>query len=111
MYFLRIHLQLVVFDSLLCRFIAGPCVGYLGVKEKPIVFVQNTFCEKVYQTISKSPNAERVEGLSKQLGWPTREVKRWFKNRRQQSKPSLMRKATESRYCTFFPLFILVEDF
>ena len=83
------------------RFIAGPCVVYLGVKEKPIVFVQNTFCEKVYQTISKSPNAERVEGLSKQLGWPTREVKRWFKNRRQQSKPSLMRKATESRYCSF----------
>lgn len=101
----HVFLQSVVFHSSLCRFIAGPCVRYLGVKEKPIVFVQNTFCEKVYQTISKSPNAERVEGLSKQLGWPTREVKRWFKNRRQQSKPSLMRKATESRYCTLFQLF------
>ena len=80
------------------RFIASPFARFLGVTDKPIVFVPNTFCEKVYRTITKSPNAQRVEGLSKQLGWSTREVKRWFKNRRQQSKPSLMKKATESRY-------------
>lgn len=86
-----------VIFTLPVRFIATPFARYLGVQDKPSVFVPNTFCEKVYQTISKSPNAERIEGLSKQLGWSTREVKRWFKNRRQQSKPSLMRKATESR--------------
>ena len=89
---------LCYFALVFVRFIATPLVRYLGVKDKPTVFVPNTFCEKVYQTISKSPNAERVEGLSKQLGWTTREVKRWFKNRRQQSKSSLLRKATESRY-------------
>ena len=92
------------FPSLLFRFIATPLAGYLGVTEEPIVFVENTFCEKVYQTISKCPNAERVEGLSKQLGWTPREVKRWFKNRRQQSKPSIMRKATESRCVIFWSL-------
>lgn len=86
-----------VIFTLPVRFIATPFARYLGVQDKPSLFVPNTFCEKVYQTISKSPNAERIEGLSKQLGWSTREVKRWFKNRRQQSKPSLMRKATESR--------------
>ena len=89
--------DLDVIFTLPIRFIATPFVRYLGVQDKPSVFVPNTFCEKVYQTISKSPNAERIEGLTKQLGWTTREVKRWFKNRRQQSKPSLMRKATESR--------------
>lgn len=79
------------------RFIAAPFLSYLGLEDKPSSFVPNTFCEKVFQTISKSPNEERVEGLSKQLGWSTYEVRRWFKNRRQQSKPSLMKKATESR--------------
>ena len=90
----------VIFASIIIhfRFIATPVVHYLGVRDKCIVFIPNTFCEKVYQTISKNPGAERLEGLSKQLGWPSREVKKWFKNRQQQSKPSLIRKATESRY-------------
>lgn len=95
---------LIILRFLFERFIAAPFARYLGVKDKPSVFVPNTFCEKVYQTISKSPNAERVEGLSKQLGWTTREVKRWFKNRRQQSKPSLMKKATESSWRFVFYL-------
>lgn len=95
---------LIILRFLFERFIASPFVRYLGVKDKHTVFVPNTFCEKVYQTISKSPNAERVEGLSKQLGWSTREVKRWFKNRRQQSKPSLLRKATESSWRFVFYL-------
>ncbi|XP_058964458.2 ceramide synthase 5 [Pocillopora verrucosa] len=95
---------LIALRFLFERFIATPLAGYLGVTEEPIVFVENTFCEKVYQTISKCPNAERVEGLSKQLGWTPREVKRWFKNRRQQSKPSIMRKATESSWRFLFYL-------
>ncbi|KAJ7386652.1 Ceramide synthase 5 [Desmophyllum pertusum] len=100
-----VAIVLIILRFIFERFIAGPIVvGYIGVEDKPIVFVQNTFCEKVYQTISKSPNAERVEGLSKQLGWPTRDVKRWFKNRRQQSKPSLKRKATESSWRFVFYL-------
>ncbi|XP_073236842.1 ceramide synthase 6-like [Porites lutea] len=99
-----VAIVLIILRFLFEKFIATPFARYLGVQDKPSVFVPNTFCEKVYQTISKSPNAERIEGLSKQLGWSTREVKRWFKNRRQQSKPSLMRKATESSWRFVFYL-------
>lgn len=95
---LPLAIVLIILRLFFERFIATPFIHYLGLKDKPSSFVPNTFCEKVFQTISRSPNEERIEGLSKQLGWSTYEVKRWFKTRRQQLKPSLMRKATESSW-------------
>lgn len=96
-----IHLYLVYIIDELCfcfiRFIASPVVQYLGVKDKIVTLVPNPFCEKVFQTISKQPKHERIEGLSKQLGWSTVQVEKWFRHRRKQSQPSVLTKATETR--------------
>lgn len=91
-------MKLYVFFVFISRLIAGPFVQYLGVKEKKVHFIPNPFCEKVYQTINKFPNQDRIVGLSKQLGWQIRDVERWFRHRRMQAKPSLLKKAKESGY-------------
>ncbi|XP_032241469.2 ceramide synthase 6 isoform X2 [Nematostella vectensis] len=95
---LPIAVALIVLRVAFERLIASPFVQSLGVKDKKINFTPNPFCEKVYQTINKFPPSDRILGLSKQIGWTTREVERWFRHRRMQSKPSLLKKAKESSW-------------
>ncbi|XP_015778470.1 PREDICTED: ceramide synthase 6-like [Acropora digitifera] len=108
---LPLAILLIILRFIFERFIAAPFLNYLGLQDKPSSFVPNTFCEKVFQTISKFPNEERVEGLSKQLGWSKDDVRRWFKSRRQQSRPSLMKKATESSWRFAFYLAVSLYGF
>ncbi|KAK2561304.1 Ceramide synthase 6 [Acropora cervicornis] len=108
---LPLAILLIILRFIFERFIAAPFLNYLGLQDKPSSFLPNTFCEKVFQTISKFPNEERVEGLSKQLCWSKDDVRRWFKSRRQQSKPSLMKKATESSWRFAFYLAVSLYGF
>ena len=79
------------------RFLAVRFCKHIGIKDTPRkVPESNLICEKVFTTVSKNPDEERVKGLSKQLGWTEYQVKLWFARRRNMSKLPIMRKATET---------------
>lgn len=71
------------------RFIAGPCASMLQIQTELSRRAQpNAVLEKVFTSITKSPDSRHSEGLSKQLDWDVRKVQRWFRHRRNQDKPS-----------------------
>ncbi|KAF3856613.1 hypothetical protein F7725_017336 [Dissostichus mawsoni] len=94
--------------SLLClRCVASPCARSLlihpgvGRRAHP-----NAVLEKVFTSITKSPDSRHLDGLSKQLDWEVRKVQRWFRNRRNQDKPSTHTKFCESMWRFTFYLCI-----
>lgn len=46
--------------------------------------------------IPQHPDEKRLEGLSKQLDWDVRTIQRWFRQRRNQEKPSTLARFCES---------------
>ncbi|NXU90578.1 CERS5 synthase, partial [Xiphorhynchus elegans] len=90
-----------------CRFIAKPCALSLGIQDSGAHRAQpNAILEKVFTSITKSPDAKRLEGLAKQLDWDVRKIQRWFRHRRNQDKPSTLRKFCESMWRFTFYLSI-----
>lgn len=82
-----------------CRFIAKPCAINLGIQDSgPHRAQPNAILEKVFTSITKSPDGKRLEGLSKQLDWDVRKIQRWFRHRRNQDKPTTLTKFCESMY-------------
>ncbi|XP_054834985.1 ceramide synthase 5 [Eublepharis macularius] len=81
------------------RFIAKPCAIRFGVQDsKPHRAQPNAILEKVFTSITKCPDARRLEGLSKQLDWDVRKIQRWFRHRRNQDKPPILTKFCESMW-------------
>ncbi|POI32299.1 hypothetical protein CIB84_003949 [Bambusicola thoracicus] len=81
----------------LLRFIAKPCALGLKVQANgPQKAQPNAILEKVFTAITKHPDEKRLEGLSKQLDWDVRSIQRWFRQRRNQEKPSTLTKFCES---------------
>ncbi|GCB65568.1 hypothetical protein scyTo_0013476 [Scyliorhinus torazame] len=84
-------------------FIAKPCALSLRIQANgPRRAQPNAILEKVFTSITKSPDEKRLEGLSKQLDWEVRKIQRWFRHRRNQDKPSTLTKFCESMYAYFF---------
>uniref|UniRef100_A0A8C6Q755 Ceramide synthase 6 n=1 Tax=Nothobranchius furzeri TaxID=105023 RepID=A0A8C6Q755_NOTFU len=52
------------------------------------------------------PDEKRLEGLSKQLDWDVRTIQRWFRQRRNQEKPSTLARFCESMWRLTFYLYI-----
>ncbi|XP_063148310.1 ceramide synthase 6 [Candoia aspera] len=89
------------------RFIAKPCALGLKVQANgPQKAQPNAILEKVFTAITKHPDEKRLEGLSKQLDWDVRSIQRWFRQRRNQEKPSTLRKFCESLWKFTFHLYI-----
>ncbi|XP_032087428.1 ceramide synthase 6 isoform X3 [Thamnophis elegans] len=89
------------------RFIAKPCALGLKVQANgPQKAQPNAILEKVFTAITKHPDEKRLEGLSKQLDWDVRNIQRWFRQRRNQEKPSILRKFCESLWRFTFYLYI-----
>ncbi|XP_061471230.1 ceramide synthase 5 isoform X2 [Rhineura floridana] len=87
------------------RFIAKPCAVYLDIQNSGLCRAQpNAILEKVFTSITKCPDARRLEGLSKQLDWDIRKIQRWFRHRRNQDKPSSHVKFCESMWRLLFYL-------
>nr|XP_040060289.1 ceramide synthase 5 isoform X2 [Gasterosteus aculeatus aculeatus] len=79
------------------RFIASPCARSLRIQPTVGRRAQpNAVLEKVFASITKNPDSRRLDGLSKQLDWEVRKVQRWFRQRRNQDKPSMHTKFCES---------------
>ncbi|XP_054602939.1 ceramide synthase 6 isoform X2 [Nothobranchius furzeri] len=66
----------------------------------------NAILEKVFTAITKHPDEKRLEGLSKQLDWDVRTIQRWFRQRRNQEKPSTLARFCESMWRLTFYLYI-----
>ncbi|NWW89352.1 CERS6 synthase, partial [Rhynochetos jubatus] len=89
------------------RFIAKPCALGLKVQANgPQKAQPNAILEKVFTAITKHPDEKRLEGLSKQLDWDVRSIQRWFRQRRNQEKPSTLTKFCESMWRFTFYLYI-----
>uniref|UniRef100_A0A8D0FVG6 Ceramide synthase 6 n=1 Tax=Strix occidentalis caurina TaxID=311401 RepID=A0A8D0FVG6_STROC len=84
------------------RFIAKPCALGLKVQANgPQKAQPNAILEKVFTAITKHPDEKRLEGLSKQLDWDVRSIQRWFRQRRNQEKPSTLTKFCETLSFTY----------
>ncbi|KAG7280406.1 hypothetical protein CRUP_028146 [Coryphaenoides rupestris] len=81
------------------RFIARPCAMGLKIQANgPQKAQPNAILEKVFTAITKHPDEKRLEGLSKQLDWDVRTIQRWFRQRRNQEKPSTLARFCESMW-------------
>ncbi|XP_014641503.1 PREDICTED: uncharacterized protein LOC106801532 [Ceratotherium simum simum] len=79
------------------RFVAKPCAIALNIQANgPQIAQPNAILEKVFTAITKHPDEKRLEGLSKQLDWDVRSIQRWFRQRRNQEKPSTLTRFCES---------------
>ncbi|XP_032065220.1 ceramide synthase 5 [Thamnophis elegans] len=91
------------------RFLAKPCAVHVDIQDnKPRRAQSNAILEKVFTSITKCPDARRLEGLSKQLDWDVRKIQRWFRHRRNQDKPSTLTKFCESMWRLTFYLSIFI---
>uniref|UniRef100_A0A8C7S611 Ceramide synthase 6 n=1 Tax=Oncorhynchus mykiss TaxID=8022 RepID=A0A8C7S611_ONCMY len=89
------------------RFIARPCALGLKIQANgPQKAQPNAILEKVFTAITKHPDEKRLEGLSKQLDWDVRTIQRWFRQRRNQEKPSTLARFCESMWRFTFYLYI-----
>ncbi|XP_063115291.1 ceramide synthase 6 isoform X3 [Cavia porcellus] len=89
------------------RFIAKPCAIALNIQASgPQIAQPNAILEKVFTAITKHPDEKRLEGLSKQLDWDVRSIQRWFRQRRNQEKPSTLTRFCESMWRFSFYLYV-----
>ncbi|KAA0715432.1 Ceramide synthase 6 [Triplophysa tibetana] len=92
---------------MLVMFIARPCALGLKIQANgPQKAQPNAILEKVFTAITKHPDEKRLEGLSKQLDWDVRTIQRWFRQRRNQEKPSTLARFCESMWRFAFYLYI-----
>ncbi|XP_028837548.1 ceramide synthase 2-like isoform X2 [Denticeps clupeoides] len=81
------------------RTIATPLASLLGLKE--IVRLEaapNPTLESFYCKTSKWPAQGSVDSLCKSVGYTERQVQRWFRRRRNQDRPNLLKKFREASW-------------
>ncbi|CDQ56685.1 unnamed protein product [Oncorhynchus mykiss] len=88
------------------RTVAVKLASLLRVREKPRVrAAPNTTLEFYFCNASKFPSQSSVEELTKQSGCSVRQVQRWFRRRRNQERPSQIKKFREASWrFTFYLL-------
>ncbi|XP_055043268.1 ceramide synthase 2 [Misgurnus anguillicaudatus] len=87
------------------RLIATPVAAYLGVTEKARHKAEhNPILEHYFTTKSKNPGQADITGLSKKCSWSSRQVERWFRRRRNQDRPSVLKKFREASWRMVFYL-------
>ncbi|XP_069110731.1 ceramide synthase 6-like isoform X2 [Argopecten irradians] len=90
------------------RYVAAPIGRCFGIRDtQPRKPPPNPVLEKAFRC-HKFPDNERMQSLSKQTDLSTRKVERWFRMRRNQDRPSLMKRFTEAawRFAFYFSVFI-----
>ncbi|NXO54198.1 CERS2 synthase, partial [Aramus guarauna] len=91
------------------RYVATPLAGLLNVKEKiRLKATPNAVLEKFYAATTKHPKQADVEMLSKKSGCTVRQVERWFRRRRNQDRPSLLKKFREASWRFTFYLIAFI---
>ncbi|KAK1798552.1 hypothetical protein P4O66_006845 [Electrophorus voltai] len=81
------------------RFVATPLAAFLGLREKTKQNVEyNAILEHYYASRSKTPGKVDITGLSKKCGWSSRHMERWFRRRRNQERPGVLKKFREASW-------------
>lgn len=90
-------------------YVATPLAALLNVKEKTRLRAPpNATLEHFYLTSGKQPKQVEVELLSRQSGLSSRQIERWFRRRRNQDRPSLLKKFREASWRFTFYLIAFV---
>ncbi|XP_053561466.1 ceramide synthase 2 [Bombina bombina] len=86
--------------------VASPLANALGVKDKVrLRAAHNPALEKFFSCSSKHPKQTDLENLSRSSKCTVRQVERWFRRRRNQDRPSLLKKFREASWrFTFYLL-------
>ncbi|XP_038076445.1 ceramide synthase 6-like [Patiria miniata] len=108
-YVAMLAIALVIIRLCLERLIFSPIGVAMGIRVtsgyKP---VSNLILEKAFLSVTRNPDHKRLEGLGKQLDWSVRRVERWFRRRRNQERPSPLKKFTENSWrCAFYTFVFL----
>uniref|UniRef100_A0A8C4Z7H0 Ceramide synthase 2b n=1 Tax=Gadus morhua TaxID=8049 RepID=A0A8C4Z7H0_GADMO len=103
---LPIALAFIIIRQIFERTVALPLASLLGVKETVRLQVSpNPTLESFYCNTSKNPTQSAMERLCKQTDLSERQVQRWFRRRRNQDRPSLIKKFKEASWrFTFYLL-------
>jgi len=102
-------LLLYLLRLLVERFIAKPLGIKLNISNIPCKKPpDNILLEKVFLTVTKHPEHERLQGICKQLGWSEYKVLQWFKRKRDINRPTKLVKFQETvwRFLLYTFLFI-----
>ncbi|KAI4897948.1 hypothetical protein NFI96_019835 [Prochilodus magdalenae] len=87
------------------RLIAPLIAAALGVKDKVRSrAAHNPTLEQHYRTCSKQPSQADIKGLSKKVSWTERQVENWFRKRRNQDRPGVLKKFREASWRFVFYL-------
>ncbi|XP_018603279.1 ceramide synthase 2-like isoform X2 [Scleropages formosus] len=88
------------------RTVAVPLASLLGVREKVrVTATHNPTLESYFCEVTKHPTQSAVESLSKKAGVSVNQARRWFRRRRNQDRPSLLKKFREASWrFTFYLL-------
>ncbi|XP_067328451.1 ceramide synthase 2 [Anolis sagrei] len=90
-------------------YVATPLARLLNVKEKVrLKATPNPILEKHYTSSCKHPKQADIEALSKKSGCSARQVERWFRRRRNQDRPSLLKKFREASWRFTFYLIAFI---
>ncbi|XP_054619542.1 ceramide synthase 2-like isoform X1 [Dunckerocampus dactyliophorus] len=106
--FIPIALCFLVIRQIFERWVAIPLASLLGVSDKRRVCPPpNSTLEAFFCNISKHPTQTSLEKLSKQTDCSVRQVQRWFRQRRNQDRPSKIKKFQEAswRFTFYFIAF------
>ncbi|XP_046898356.1 ceramide synthase 2 isoform X1 [Hypomesus transpacificus] len=90
------------------RLIATPLAASVGIREKVRLRVENPILELCYISHSRNPTQADIDGLSKKSGWSVRQVERWFRRRRNQDRPGVLKKFREASWRLVFYLFAFI---
>ncbi|KAM4550153.1 ceramide synthase 2a [Fundulus diaphanus] len=103
---LPVALCFLVIRRIFERTIALPLAALLGVRDKHRVCASpNPLLESHFCSTSIHPTQSSIEILSKQTGCSVRQVQRWFRRRRNQERPSKLKKFQEASWrFTFYLL-------
>lgn len=103
---LPIALIFLIIRQIFERTVATPLASLLGVNETTrLKAPHNPTLESYYCNITKNPTQMSVASLCKQTGCSERQVQRWFRRRRNQDRPSLLKKFREASWrFTFYLL-------
>uniref|UniRef100_A0A8C3KN14 Ceramide synthase 4 n=1 Tax=Calidris pygmaea TaxID=425635 RepID=A0A8C3KN14_9CHAR len=112
-------LLLITVRCIFERTVALPLGRRLGVSDKLRPKLQpNATLEDFYVLLGRTPKEGDLISLSKQSGLPVKKVETWFRHRRAQDRPGLMKKFCESSWrftfysTSFFSgLALLYDDF
>ncbi|XP_076848989.1 ceramide synthase 2 [Brachyhypopomus gauderio] len=87
------------------RFVALHIAAALGVKDKVRLRASNNpTLEHFYRTCCKHPSQADVQGLSKKVSCSQRQVEFWFRRRRNQDRPGVVKKFREASWRFLFYL-------